>query len=60
MIRCDVCDAPNANPESELCDNCADNAAEAAWERHCEDFHDGGCARFNSLLDQQAAALRYK
>lgn len=28
------------------CGNCIDNAetnaAEAAWERHCEDFHDGG------------------
>lgn len=29
-----------------MCEACLDNlntnAAEAAWERHCEDFHDGG------------------
>lgn len=24
------------------CHSCADNAAEAAYERMCEDFHDGG------------------
>lgn len=54
MIRCDACDAPTANKD------CEQNRAEAAWERHCEDFHDGGCTRFNSLLDQQAAARRLK
>lgn len=42
------------------CHSCADNAAEAAWERHCEDFHDGGCTRFNSLLDQQNEARKLK
>lgn len=36
------------------------NAAEAAYERHCEDFHDGGCTRFNSLQQQQIDALRFK
>jgi hypothetical protein len=43
---CDRCDSQTANPENEyrenICDNCLQNAAEAAWERHCEDFHDGG------------------
>lgn len=24
------------------CEDCAQNRAEAAWERQCEDFHDGG------------------
>lgn len=42
------------------CHPCADNAAEAAYERHCEDFHDGGCTRFNSLEQQQEAARRLK
>jgi hypothetical protein len=48
--RCDVCDDPTMNPEDDygefVCDSCRDNRAEAAWERHCEDFHDGGCTRF--------------
>jgi hypothetical protein len=42
------------------CHSCADNAAEAAYERHCEDFHDGGCTRFNSLRDQQIEAMKLK
>jgi len=50
MIRsahlCDRCDAPTANPENDygefVCDDCEQNAAESAYERHCEDFHDGG------------------
>lgn len=25
-----------------LCEDCAQNKAEAAYERMCEDFHDGG------------------
>ncbi len=29
-----------------LCSNCEQNAAEAAWERHCEDFHDGDSTEF--------------
>lgn len=61
---CDRCDAQTANPENEygenICDNCEQNAAEAAWERHCEDFHDGGCMRFNSLTDQQIEAQKLK
>jgi hypothetical protein len=45
---------------AEWCHPCADNAAEAAWERHCEDFHDGGCTRFNTLTDQQIEARKLK
>lgn len=68
MIRsanlCDRCDAPTANAENDygefICDDCEQNAAEAAWERHCEDFHDGGCTRFNSLQQQQIEARRLK
>jgi hypothetical protein len=68
MIRsanlCDKCDAPTGNPENDycefICDDCLQNAAEAAWERHCEDFHDGGCTRFISLEQQQADARRLK
>ena len=47
---CDVCDGPCDEPENAygefLCTSCLDNAAEAAWERHCEDFHDGGSTRW--------------
>lgn len=43
---CDKCDSPTANPENDycefICDNCEQNAAESAYERLCEDFHDGG------------------
>jgi hypothetical protein len=64
MTRCDKCDGVTANLENDygefICDDCAQNAAEAAYERHCEDFHDGGCTRFNSLLDQQIEARRLK
>lgn len=59
MIRCDACDAPTTEPDT-FCKDCEQNRAERAYERHCEDFHDGGCTRFNSLLDDQVAALRYK
>lgn len=44
----------------DLCDDCVQNRAEIAWERHCEDFHDGGSTCFVSLLDQQNAARRLK
>jgi hypothetical protein len=42
------------------CHSCADNAAEAAYERHCEDFHDGGSTQFKSLQQQQIEARRLK
>lgn len=68
MIRsanlCERCDAPTATLENEygefICDDCEQNAAEAAWERHCEDFHDGGATQFKSLQQQQIEARRLK
>jgi len=49
MIRsanlCDRCDAPTANRENDygefICDDCEQNAAERAWDRHCESFYGG-------------------
>jgi hypothetical protein len=64
--QCDKCEnwfedgLLNADGEDIICDNCAQNAAEAAYERHCEDFHDGGSTKFNSLLDQQIEARKLK
>lgn len=29
-----------------ICDDCEQSAAERAWERMCEDFHDGGNTGF--------------
>lgn len=62
--QCEFCDDMTVNPENEygefICESCEQNRAESAWERHCEDFHDGGCTRFNSLLDQQIAAQKLK
>jgi hypothetical protein len=64
MIRCDGCDSATANSENEygeiICDDCLQNAAERAWERHCEDFHDGGSTRFVSLQQRQADAKKLK
>jgi hypothetical protein len=45
---CDRCDGPMHPGAVEdeygefVCVNCDQNAAEAAYERLCEDFHDGG------------------
>lgn len=64
LFSCEECGTMTANVENDygehVCDNCEQNAAERAWERHCEDFHDGGSTRFVSLLDQQVAAMRIK
>lgn len=64
MSLCTNCDHPTANPENEygefVCDGCEQNRAEAAYERHCEAFHDGGSTQFKSLLDQQIEAQRLK
>jgi hypothetical protein len=62
---CDCCNEPcPLTPEDEygevVCENCQSNKAEAAYERHCEDFHDGGCTRFNSPRDQQIEAMKFK
>jgi len=63
-FRCDVCGFATANPENEyaehVCDNCLQNRAERAWERHCEAFHDGGATQFRSLQDQQIEARKLK
>lgn len=64
MAPCERCDCVTTNPENDygeyVCDDCTQNAAEAAYERHCEDFHDGGCTSFNSLQHQQIEARRFK
>lgn len=48
IIRCENCHTRTTNTENEhgeiFCTNCQQNAAEAAYERLCEDFHDGGSA----------------
>lgn len=63
-FACETCDGVTRNPENEygehICDGCLDNAAERAWERHCEAFHDGGAVQFRSLQDQQIEARRFK
>lgn len=49
---CDRCDGPMHPGAVEdeygefVCANCDQNAAEAAYERLCEDYHDGGSTRF--------------
>jgi hypothetical protein len=62
--HCDKCGSLTTQPEDEYCEfvciDCQQNAAEAAWERHCEDFHEGGSTRFISLEQQQADARRLK
>ena len=61
---CDECNHLAFMAENEygefICDECQQNKAEAAYERHCEDFHDGGCTRFNTLEQQQIEARRLK
>lgn len=61
---CDKCDAATTNEENEygefICADCEQNAAESAYERLCEDFHDGGSTRFVTLQEQQEAARRLK
>ena len=43
-----------------ICEDCEQNAAEAAYEQLCADFHDGGSTRFVTLQEQQIAARRLK
>lgn len=61
---CDKCGSATTNPEDDygefICEDCEQNATEAAWERHCEAFHDGGSTQFISLRDQQIAAMKLK
>lgn len=65
--RCEKCacelngEAAHIEAVDEIwCHSCADNAAEAAYERHCEAYHDGGATQFRSLLDQQIEAQKLK
>lgn len=61
---CDKCDAPTTHDENDygeiICADCEQNAAEAAYERHCEAFHDGSSTQFVSLQQQQIAAMKLK
>ena len=62
--HCERCGALTINLEDDygefICTDCRDNEAEAAWERHCSDFHDGGSTKFISLQQQQIEARRFK
>ena len=56
-VTCEECGAigPDATDDGDaLCDDCAQNRAEAAWERLCED------GPGPTLLEQQIAAMRFK
>jgi len=62
---CDKCNCScSIREENEfgeiICDDCEQNAAEAAWERFCEAFHDGGDTSFLSIRDRQIEARRLK
>ncbi|WP_291869703.1 hypothetical protein [Bradyrhizobium sp.] len=58
------CGQLTVNPENEygefICAECEQSAAESAYERYCEDFHDGGSTSFRSLQDQQIEAMKLK
>jgi hypothetical protein len=58
MNACERCGGLTFNPEDDycefVCDECLDNAAERAWERHCTNYD------APSLREQQIAALKFK
>lgn len=64
--KCDRCDKPMHLGAVEdaygefVCAECDANASEAAYERHCEAYHDGGSTQFKSLLQQQIDAQKLK
>ena len=64
LFSCDECGAMTANPENDycehICDDCEQSAAERAYERFCEDFHDGGATKFRSPRDIQSEAMKLK
>lgn len=64
QVNCVRCNGPCSNPEDDygefVCSECLDNEAEAAWERHCEAFHDGGAVQLKTLEQQQIEARRLK
>lgn len=61
---CSKCEQPTTADENEygefICEDCEQNEAEAAYERYCERFHDGGATEFRSLRDQQIEARKLK
>jgi hypothetical protein len=61
---CEKCGSPTENAEDDYgeftCDDCVQDREETAYERHCEDFHDGASTRFVSLIEQQIRARRLK
>lgn len=64
LNACDCCGDLTSAAEDDygefICDDCESNRAEAAYERFCEAFHDGGSTQFKSLAQQQAEARRFK
>ena len=60
---CEKCQGPCDRPENDygefICQNCVDNANEAAAERQYETYHDGGSG-FRTLREQQIAAWKLK
>jgi hypothetical protein len=64
IFICEKCFARTRKGENEygefICDDCEQNKAERAYERFCEDFHDGGNTSFKSLQQQQIEARRFK
>jgi transcription initiation factor TFIIIB Brf1 subunit/transcription initiation factor TFIIB len=64
MMVCEKCEGPCTNPEDEfgefVCTQCVENAAEAAYDRHMESFHDGGSTAWKTLQEQQAEAWKLK
>lgn len=59
---CERCSWVTTNPENEygefICDDCEQNAAEAAWERYCENFYGGSDPL--TIREQQIEARRFK
>jgi transcription initiation factor TFIIIB Brf1 subunit/transcription initiation factor TFIIB len=64
ICRCDECDNTTLNREDEYgeiyCADCLQDRAEAAYERHCEAFHDGGSTQFVSPQQRQIDAQKLK
>lgn len=62
---CEKCNEPahlaySDHADEYWCDNCLSSDAEAAWERHCAAFHDGGDTSFIPLYQQQLATRKLK
>lgn len=61
---CNRCVELTIAPEDDygefICMSCRENEAEAAYERQCEAYHDGGSTQFRSLQQQQIDAMKFK